>query len=852
MEQRPQLAGEFDRLRAAAGARLFGTATHTPPPMGRFRLLRRLGRGGMGEVWAAHDPQLQRDVAIKILRAGPGDDQARTRRRWLREARALAKVSHPNVVHVYEVGEDGPEAYFAMELVAGRTLRGFDVEHGHARAEVIDAYLQAARGLAAAHAAELVHRDFKPDNVLRAEDGRVRVVDFGLARAQGDRVPTGTDVEPSEDDGDERITRTGAVLGTPAYMAPEQREGGPVDARSDQYAWCVALLEALHGRRPTSAAAADGDDALATIVRRGLAEAPHERWPSMDALVAAIEASGRPRRRRGWVLAAGATAAVAVAAGVFASSPDPSPDPACDRAEATLRSAWNDARAEQLHAHLRTATPQVADASFERLRGSFDELAGQWRELAASTCEAPRLELRALATVGCLEARAELLDAVVTTLEQAPAARLFELDRVLELPPIEDCAQPDRLRQRMPLPPGEAARHRVQSLRLAIAQADLARRLGDPAAASRSLDELGPSLSAAAFEPLSAEWSVARAEALIETGDYARGRQAANEAIAAAKRASTPLSEAHGWILLGMLEGYVERNAETGARDLDLAEAALSQAGGDAKLEVLLAAYRGHVSLGAGRFEEALAAHRHALTLERARREASPLEGQLLDIIGTVLRRQGRFDEAEEHMRQAHALLSERVSSRHPKIAASLMALGNLALQRGETAAAIERYEQARTALGDTTSEVRPRLLNNLGQAYLKAERVEQAERTLAEAVALYEARADETIESARARSSLGRALRVRGELPAALAMAEAAVLGAERAVGAEHPELARILFNRALTLEATGDAQGAERDARRVLAITSDSGTTGGAHAGAQRLLQRLRDGAGPAVAAD
>ena len=820
------LAREFDRVREASFAGLFGGTAAKPRSVGRFRLLHRLGQGGMGVVHAAHDPQLDREVALKLLRTTRLDvgDPSRLRRRWLREARAQAKVTHPNVVHAYEVGTADDDAYLAMELVESRSLRDFTVPNGIARPRVIDAYVQAARGLAAAHAVGLVHRDFKPDNVVLAADGSAKVVDFGLARLSGDGIPTGHPIE--EDDDSSEVTRTGTILGTPAYMAPEQRRGEPVDARADQYAWCVSLHEALSGERPTSPPGAESErDPVLRVLRRGLADDPDDRFASMLALVDALQATLRPPPKRWW--AVGAAGVLALGVWTLAPRPENPTEPACQQALSAHQGAWNDEREARLVRHLQESVPQLADRAVPHLSTTFDAHQSQWLELHASTCETLPLDGPRHETLRCLDSRARLVDAVVSALEGAPASRLHHLDRVLELPPVDDCARPNRLHQRMPLPDDEKQARRVQALRLAIAQADLTRRLGDPDRAQTALSRLGPPVAEAGFEPLQAELHDALTEMSIQIGDYPRGRNEAQETITVAKRAGVPLLEARGWIKLAMVDGYVGRKTDDGHRHLDLAEAAVTQGGGDEKLQVLIEAYRGHVNLGGGRLDEALTDYRKALRHERERAAAtgseSSLEGQLLDTIGTVLRRQGKLEEAEAQMKQAHALLLERVGPQHPKTAAALMALGNVALQRKDADVAVDFYERALEAMGDAPSEIRPRLLNNLGQAYQEAERTDDAEQTLRAAVALLEAQDNQTIERSRALSSLSRLLRTTDRPDEALALVESAVALGERLLGPEHPELSRILLNRALTHEAAGHPEQADRDARRVIALTEN-----------------------------
>jgi serine/threonine-protein kinase len=213
-----------------------------PPQFGRYRIDTVLGSGGMGIVYRAWDPQLARPVAIKVVRRGGEDTQGRAR--LVREAQALARLSHPNVCHVYDVGTDGDEVWVAMELIDGVSLRQW-ADQTRTRDELLDVLVGAANGIAAAHEAGLVHRDVKPENVLITRDGRAIVTDFGLARTE-DRI----DPNASTLSTDPHLTATGAIAGTPAYIAPEQLTGDPIDARVDQFAWAVMAWEMLVGARP--------------------------------------------------------------------------------------------------------------------------------------------------------------------------------------------------------------------------------------------------------------------------------------------------------------------------------------------------------------------------------------------------------------------------------------------------------------------------------------------------------------------------------------------------------------------------------------------------------------------------
>jgi predicted Ser/Thr protein kinase len=289
----------------------------------RYVLGARIGGGGMGVVYEAHDPELRRRVAVKVLASGAADA------RLLREAQALARVSHPNVVPIYDVGTQGAIVFLAMELVEGRNLREWLAARPRRVAEILDVLIAAGRGLAAAHAAGLVHRDFKPENVLVGDDGRVRVTDFGLARDQHEAASLELPAAESSDLLAGELTHRGALVGTPVYMAPEQLSGEGGGPRSDQFSFCVTLYEALHGRRPFAAgsigelrrAVGEGripDSAaprwLRRVFLRGLAARPGDRFPSIDALLDELQRhrAGSPRR-----LTFAALVCLALAAGVI-------------------------------------------------------------------------------------------------------------------------------------------------------------------------------------------------------------------------------------------------------------------------------------------------------------------------------------------------------------------------------------------------------------------------------------------------------------------------------------------------------------------------------------------------------
>src|SRR5688572_6181539 len=327
--------------RAGIEAKLFGQPLQTIA-VGRYEILDELGTGGMGVVYLARDPELDREIALKLLRpiGATRHDPEHARARLVREARAMARLSHPNVLTVHEVGTFEDQVFVAMEYVHGRTLAQWLVDRERPWRVSLEAFLAAGRGLAAAHAKDIVHRDFKPEHVMVSEDphgvrpfGRVLVLDFGLARSS-DAAPEASESRPIPET-IASLTLTGALVGTPAYMAPELYAARPADAKSDQFAFCVALWEAVYRQRPfvgstisaLAQAVTSGDLVepigvggrpawLRRALERGLSVDPRERHVSMHALLQALEDGLRPRWHQRWMPAAVGGLAMAVGVGL--------------------------------------------------------------------------------------------------------------------------------------------------------------------------------------------------------------------------------------------------------------------------------------------------------------------------------------------------------------------------------------------------------------------------------------------------------------------------------------------------------------------------------------------------------
>ena len=413
------LVGMQETQAFAEAATLASTDPGNPgPPRGsfemidRYRVERRIGEGAMGVVFAAHDPELERPVAVKVLRVGGSPERMR------REAQALAKLTHPNVVAVYDVGEHDGSTFVTMALVDGENLRVW-LQKERTTEQIVDAIVQATRGVDAAHRAGIVHRDIKPDNIFVARSGEVLVGDFGLARSGGEPRGTLDQLTASSE-----LTRTGTVVGTPTYMAPEQIDG-EASVASDQFALCVTAWEALYGSRPftgksigeLATAMRAGPPAeprtravpgsVRNAIRRGLSADPDARHPSMSALLSALT----PRKRRRWPYVAIALAAVGGATATIALRGDPQATAiaACEKLPGPPR--WSGDQRTRAIAQL--ASQGMTQKVSAIVTGMLDRYSTQWSALARTTCIAnAKRELSDpvfATTTRCLQRRAAVL-----------------------------------------------------------------------------------------------------------------------------------------------------------------------------------------------------------------------------------------------------------------------------------------------------------------------------------------------------------------------------------------------------------------------------------------------------------
>ena len=455
---------------------------------GSFRVVRKLGEGGMGVVYLAHDEDLDRAVAVKVRVGKTGRGGAE---RMAREARAMAQLSHPNVVPIHEVGHYRGRLFIAMEYVDSGTAWEWVEAQPRAWQEILDLYVEAGRGLEAAHRIGLVHRDFKPDNVLVGADGRPRVADFGLARPvtttnsdiTGDRSGVHSPLAS-------RVTQTGSTVGTVAYMAPEQYDGGEVDARADQFSFCVALFEALCGHRPfsgkTAAAVihrvhvgrirAPAPDRrvppwLLRVLRRGLAAAPSDRFPTMGSLLTALTRKRRPVGRTVIAIAATIGGILLGATLTQADADDP-----CTSGAEDLASVWNDATREEIEGSLSELGKAYAFDAYARVRQPLAEYATTWGDAYRDACESTLVRREQPVEVfhkrvACLDRGRRAFVQLVHGMRSVDGSVAFSLvDRVHGLPSLQHCSDLEALAKEQALPEDPELRRTIARLKEGLAE----------------------------------------------------------------------------------------------------------------------------------------------------------------------------------------------------------------------------------------------------------------------------------------------------------------------------------------------------------------------------------------------
>ncbi|MEM9460426.1 MAG: serine/threonine-protein kinase [Myxococcota bacterium] len=830
----------------AVGRRLF-SERFSPVQFGRFLLLGTLGRGGMGTVFKAYDESLDRSIAIKVLHPGTSEHHAD---RLRREAQALAKLSHPNVVHVYEVGEVAGQWFIAMELVPGQTLRRWHEGEHDWRARVT-MYVRTGAGLAAAHAAGLVHRDFKPDNCIVDQQGRPRVLDFGLVRGAVSSMGSSPSVEPEGSDTAWRTcTQTGAVMGTLGYMPPEQIRGRTVDARSDQFAFCVSLFEALYGDRPFTdrpgaqsraqvlEAIAKGTirpaprgtkvpEVVRKIVVRGLANDPAARWPSMDALLAELERLLAPRKRSWLMLGlAGGLVAVAVGLAFYVEVSF-----RCEGAVAHLRDTWDDPRRAEVEAALLATGLPYSNDTWEHVRGRLDDYARRWADRHTEVCEATSVRQEQSTEVmdlrmECLRQRRVALKQAVDVLADTGEAEVRNAVKlVANLPALSRCDNVDALRADLPPPEDPAVAHEVWSLRAQLLRASSLERVGRYDDALLVTEQIVEQAEALDYPPLTAEASLLRGRIRDAKGEYPEAQQDLERAyaLAAEHGHDGPEAEAAAWLInvVGARRAHHEEGQWWGRTALALARGrhVEPQTLGHALVNL------GLIRRAQGELDDALRYFQRALaSFESALGPDHPDVAQALRSIGAVHRARGELDDALAHYRRASAIVERTLGPRHPAAAGLLNNIGNVLKRQDEPGEALEHYERASAIIEQALGPKHPHLAsmhNNIGNLLQDQGELDDALAHFQISVTIWEqALGPDHPSVADALHNIGSLMTRRYALPEAQEHFVRALTIREAALGPEHPDVADTLTNLSVVLGNLGQWDDALTYLQRALAI--------------------------------
>ncbi len=814
--------------------------------VGRYVVRSLLGTGGMGVVYVARDPELDRDVALKLVRAQSssmgGSGASDGRRRVLREAQAMAKLSHRNAVTVHDVGVHQDTVFIAMELLAGRTLARVLGEPRPVR-QIVEMFVQAGRGLAAAHAAGIVHRDFKPDNVIVCEapesatPGRVCVTDFGLARAARDPA---REAEPVATTGPSAIdlTQPGVLAGTPAYMAPEQHLGTPTSPQTDQFAFCVALYEALFGERPfegetipqLAVAVVEGrrrplpqkrvvPRRVLQAILRGLSLEPADRWPTMEPLLDVLARDPAAQRRR-WLAVGGVAVALggAVALGSMIGR-----EPSCTDAGDAVADPWNDERSAEVRAVFAEASRTDV---FDRAVPALDDYAARLRDIAIDACESHRRGEHSDglfdAQVRCIEGRKTALARLLVVLASAD---VDVVDRtasaIASLPDPADCTDFDALALDV-VPPRESALA-IATVRESIADAAVlysAGRWREAADVARAaLDQA----HAIEWQPLAAEAGYELGRALAAVGDLKEAEAALTDAFWTASKTRHDRAAAWAAVELVHLVGFRAGRHDDAKPWEQQAETAVARLGDDATVQATLWLNRALVEQARGHLDEAYALSEQAYRLRvQQRGESDASSGAALQNMGAIRFKQGRLDEAQAHFEGARETMLSVLGEDHPTTAKLATNLGAIELKRGDLEGARANFERAIAVLEqrEAPSELYQALVN-LSIVQRRTGQLAPAQATLERAMTAAErAHGREHTGYAAALSNLANVVSSRGDHEHALELHREALAIRERVLGPDHEELSYPLGGIGSELVLLGRGQQALPYYERQLAI--------------------------------
>ncbi len=728
--------GESEQQKFAAGTKV-----------GRYLILEQLGHGGMGVVFKAYDPELDRNIALKLLRVRRNSESKanRARSRLLREAKALAQLSHPNVVAAYDVGTMGNDVFIAMELIEGLTLQQWLRHQPRTWQDIVAVMVAAGRGIAAAHRAGLIHRDIKPDNIVIGNDQRVRVLDFGLARASAqDEINEA--VEDQQETKEQNpalsptvggeilsvssglhtpITMAGVVVGTPGYMAPEQYLGMKLDEKTDQYSFCVTLFEALYKVRPHSGSSyrniknkvltqevapappgAKVPSWLRRILLRGLSRESSLRYCSMEVLLDQLCQDPYRLWRRLGVL----TAIVFLVVASFSAAAiwQAHQQALCQGSEKQLRGSWDENLREKTRQRfLATGKPHAQD-TFDRVSSLLDQYALGWAAMQTEACEATQvlgtqseklLDLR----MACLQRRLSELSSLTHLFAKESDSEILDkaVQASLALTRLRRCADQKALLAAYPPPDNPNIQRQLTTLRAQLNEARALKNAGkyqEGLAIVSTVEEAARDLD---YPPLHAKSLYLLGELQVHTGAAAAAEISIRQSIVTATRARDYRVFASALNSLVFIVGYLQ-----------------------------------------ARYDEALTLETIIEAARQGLTNPQEIHARSLNNLGTIYAKKGETQKAVEYLEQARKLWEKSLGPDHPQLAYSLINLGNVVGDLGENEKGISYYQRAQEILASKLGAEHPLVtvpLNNLGATYAILGQTEKASRCFRRALSIKE-----------------------------------------------------------------------------------------------------------------
>jgi len=683
----------------------------------------------MGVVYAAHDPVLDRKIALKILHDRMENQESE--QRLLREAQAMARLNHPHVVAVHDAGTHEGRPFVAMEFVEGRSLDTWLKQARPPWKEVVAAFVAAGEGLEAAHLAGLVHRDFKPGNVLVGDDGRIRVTDFGLARSIEPRAWESTETIPSPPPSsmppeisatplDTPMTKDGWVVGTPAYMAPEHVTTGFADQLSDQFSFCVSLYRALFGRHPigpisnleTYVARLQSFEAIQppaghsipkrilSAILRGLSLSPADRFGTIGELLQELRFDPGKRRRRRMAWSAAAVAAIAAAGGLASFTAHRRQ--LCSGATERVAEVWNVERKTALESSFTDTAGPIGGRTAAAAAQLLDAYAGDWASVFGTACEATRIrgeqsEELLDRQMSCLTRRLREADHLLTLLEQGGSELVSSaLDAVVGLQSPAVCGDLPTMVERVPLPTDPDLRSRIDDLESDLAAAEAERLAGDYQTCLDRLTRICRDAPDVEYPPLLAEALVAKGFIEAELSLSDDSEQSLRRGLAEAERGRDDTAAAMAASNLMWVTGFLQDHFDEAERWGQLADAKVARLDNDERLAANVADVRASVLVRAGRYSEARAVQERALELHVRLNGPESLDAAMaMTTMGHVLSSIGEYEAAIEHYQRSLELKERLVGPDHPTVASTAVSLAQAYGGIGDHERVVELSERA-------------------------------------------------------------------------------------------------------------------------------------------------------------